>query len=371
MNIRRAIGVDGGSVAREANGALGDLGTLIPFVLGAISAGILMPAPVFLGFACGYLVVAVVYRIPIAVQPMKALGAVALTGGLAAADVAVAGAIIGVSLLALAASPGFDRLCRAIPQTVIVGLQVGLGLLLGHAALGLMGADWLTGLGAILLLSLTFIWRGVPWVLIIVIGAIALGGADGAAAPEMPEMRDGLDLGRALAVGVLPQLPLTLLNAVVVAAALARSLHGPGAARVTERRLAITSGALNLALAPLGALPMCHGAGGVAAHHRFGARTALAPLLLAAAFLAAAMFGEAAADLLARIPMPVVGALLLYAAADLAFSRRLLDARPDCRPVIATAAVGTVIGTAALGFAAGLAAETIRARIARRRRAGE
>ena len=58
---------------------------------------------------------------------------------------------------------------------------------------------------------------------------------------------------------------------------------------MTPRRFALSSGFGNLVLAPLGALPMCHGAGGLAAHYRFGARSGTAPLLLGLALLALAL----------------------------------------------------------------------------------
>ena len=77
---------------------------------------------------------------------------------------------------------------------------------------------------------------------------------------------------------MLPQLPLTLTNAVIVTALVCRDLFPATAARASERNLALSTGVANLVLAPLGAMPMCHGAGGVQAEHRFGARTGVAPI---------------------------------------------------------------------------------------------
>jgi MFS superfamily sulfate permease-like transporter len=354
------------SLLREANGALGDIGTLLPYAIGAVAGGVLLPGPVFAGFAAGYLMVALVYGLPVAVQPMKALGASVLTGALATAEIAWAGAMLGGVLLAIAASPAFGRLLRAVPQTIVVGLQCGLGLALGLVAFRMIAGDWIVGLGAAAMLALSLVVPRVPWLLLVVGIAFLTGSA--APGPEIPPPAGSTDLLRAIGLGVVPQLPLTLLNAVVVTAAVARSLYGPRAARISERRLAITTGALNLALAPLGALPMCHGSAGVAAHHRFGARTAAAPLLMAALCAAAALAGPVAIDLVARIPVPVLGALLLYAAADLAFSRRLVDARPDCRPVIGVTAAGTALGGPIAGLACGVAAEWVRLHITGSRR---
>ena len=55
----------------EASGAIGDLGTLLPLMLGTIAVVGLAPMPVVLGFAVSYIATALWYRLPIPVQPMK------------------------------------------------------------------------------------------------------------------------------------------------------------------------------------------------------------------------------------------------------------------------------------------------------------
>lgn len=357
------------SASGELSGAFGDLGTFLPYVVAAVGAGILAPTPVFAGFAAGYVLVAAVYRMPVSVQPMKALGAVVIAGGLTAAETAWAGGIVGAVLLLLAAIPSFERAARAIPQSVVTGLQAGLGLMLGTVAFGLMNSDWVMALVALAALSLAFLLPRGPWVPLVVVGAVLLVPHAGQPVPPAAPA-GGIDSVHAVLSGVLAQLPLTLLNAVVVAAAVARSLHPERAARVNERKLAATNGLMNLLLAPLGAMPMCHGAGGIAAHRRFGARGMGAPLIMAASCGAVVAMGPEVVGLLMTIPPAVVGALLVYAAADLIFTPRLLDARPDCRPVIAAAALATVFLGALAGLLAGLAAEGMRVCIRRRHRPG-
>ena len=357
------------SASGELSGAFGDLGTFLPYVVAAVGAGILAPTPVFAGFAVGYVLVAAVYRMPVSVQPMKALGAVIIAGGLTAAETAWAGGIVGAVLLLLAAVPSFERAARAIPQSVVTGLQAGLGLMLGTVAFGLMSHDWTMALASLAVLSLALLLPRGPWVPLVVVGAVLLVPHAGPPVPPAAPA-GGIDTVHAVLSGVLAQLPLTLLNAVVVAAAVARTLYPDRAARVNERRLAATNGLMNLLLAPLGAMPMCHGAGGIAAHRRFGARGMGAPLIMAAACGAVVATGPEIVGLLMSIPPAVVGALLVYAAADLILSPRLLDARPDCRPVIAAAALATVFLGALAGLITGLAAEGMRVYIRRRQRPG-
>lgn len=83
--------------------------------------------------------------------------------------------------------------------------------------------------------------------------------------------------------GALPQLPLTTLNSVISVCVLAHSLYpekrqGKLVAKnrtdsvVTRREVSISVGLMNVLLCPLGSMPNCHGAGGLAGQHRFGAR---------------------------------------------------------------------------------------------------
>ncbi len=353
----------------ELSGALGDLGVFLPYVIAITGVGLLAPTPVFAAFAVGYVLVALVYRCPVAVQPMKAVGALIIAGSLSAPEVAWTGAAIGAFLLAFAASPQLGGAARAIPQSVVTGLQAGLGLMLLRVAVDLMAAQWALAVPAMMVLGLSLIWARGPWALIVIGGAVVLAPAGDSVvvATVAPASEPSV---QAVLSGIVAQLPLTLLNAIVVAAAVARSLYPSQAVRISERKLAATSGALNLLFVPFGALPMCHGAGGITAHHRFGARGIGAPLIMAALCGAGALAGPAAVAWLALIPIPVVGALLVYAAADLILSRRMFDARPDCRPVIGVAAAVTLAFGAGAGLIAGLGAEALRVQIRRRRRRG-
>jgi MFS superfamily sulfate permease-like transporter len=360
----------GGDIA----GAFGDLGTFVPHVVSAITVGGLSPAGLFVGFGLFYAAAGLIYRLPIPVQPMKAVSAVIVTSHLTPGAVAATGAILGVVLLALAFSGLIGRLAKAIPQSVTAGLQLGLGVTLALLGLDLILAlPWL-GFGALALLCALMLIPRCPATLValaVVVGAgqiLGLAPAPVATAATLTLPGVALptwsDAAAAFREAVLPQLALTVTNAVIVTAALARSLFPEAGGRVTEKRLAVTSGAANLLLSPFGALPMCHGAGGLAAHHRFGARTGSAPLLLGTLFLGLGLFFSAAAlDLLRMIPMAAVGAFLAIAGADLAISRRVFDSRPSCWPVIAATAIATVAVNPAIGLLAGFAAELVRSRL--------
>jgi len=366
----------------EFGGAFGDLGTLLPLVLGAITVAGLAPAGVLLGFGVALVGAGSFYGLPMPVQPMKAIAAVILTGGLDAGEVAAAGILTGLVLLALGATGAMARLVRLIPQSVTAGLQLGLGLSMGLLGLKLAWEmPWLGVLALVLLVLLMHLprWPAAPTMLVaIVLAGWAAGLVE---APPVPVFAPALpplvvptlaDAWQALWGAVVPQMPLTLTNAVIVTAALARDLF-PDARRVSERSLCLSTGLANLALAPLGAMPMCHGAGGLQAQHRFGARTGAAPILLGVVLLVLALgFAGWVGALFAFVPAAAVGALLLVAGTDLALSKRLFDARPNCWPAIGVAAAGTLLVNPAAGLVAGWTIEIIRASVARavqRRRA--
>jgi len=368
--------------AQELSGALGDLGTLLPLALGVIAVAGLAPTGVLLGFGVFYVATALIYRLPIPVQPMKAMAAIAMTGAATPAMLAAGGVLTGVALLTLGLTGLITKFARIVPQSVIAGLQLGLGLALGAVALELMAGQPAIGLLVLAVLALMLVAPKLPTALLGVAAAIALGQVFGVEPTAMPaaatlslaQLWPSLsELETAASQLVLPQLALTLTNAVLLTALIAGDYFGKQAEHVTTRRLATTSGLANIALAPFGALPMCHGAGGLAAHYRFGARTGAAPLILGLTLLALALAPpEVAAAALAAIPAAGLGALLLWASAELAISKRLFDSRPSCWPVIAVTAGVTAAFDPFLGLLAGGVCEIVRARIVRmvlRRRA--
>jgi MFS superfamily sulfate permease-like transporter len=356
---------------REASGAAGDLGTLLPLMLGTIAVVGLAPLPVIAGFAAFYIATALYYRLPVPVQPMKAVAAVLLTTQLTPATLAASGIMIGAILVALGLTGWITRLARMVPQSVLAGLQFGLGLALSVVALELMATAPLIGIATLgILVGLLLVPRA-PSALIAVAVAIGLAHAPGLAGPGLEISTPGslalaswptlAEIERAVSLFVLPQLSLTLTNAVLITALVAGDYFGERAAHVTPKSLSITSGLANLLLTPLGALPMCHGAGGLAAHHRFGARSGTAPLVLGLALLAIALLpADIGLGILAAIPAAGLGALLLMAAGELALTRRLFDCQPSCWPVIALTAGVTVWADPFWGLVAGSGAEVAR-----------
>lgn len=115
---------------------------------------------------------------------------------------------------------------------------------------------------------------------------------------------------------ILPQIPLTIGNACVGAAETCFSLfsESPHRSKARAGRFAFSMGVMNLPAGFFGAVPMCHRAGRLAAHCRFGARTGGAPILIGVFFIfVARVLGDLGFALLAAIPRSVLGVLLVFA----------------------------------------------------------
>lgn len=321
---------------REVSGAFGDLGTFLPHIIGAITVVGMAPLGILTTFGLFYIVTGIRYGLPIAVQPMKAVSAVLLVEPMDPGAIAGAGLIIGLFFLVVGVTGLINRLARLIPSTVASGLQLGLGLSLSVLGLRMISTQPWLGLGICALILVLLRFNRIPAALIALILGVVLGQVFGVA-PPFPDLELGLHLPSVMIPSweeivhgtqraVLPQIPLTLTNAIIITAAVSRQLFPKEGSIVTERNLSITTGLGNLLAAPFGGFPMCHGAGGLSGHYRFGARTATAPVLIGLIFVSlGVLLGDDGFALLKLIPDAVLGGLLLYSGVELARSSKPQD----------------------------------------------
>jgi MFS superfamily sulfate permease-like transporter len=76
---------------------------------------------------------------------------------------------------------------------------------------------------------------------------------------------------------------------------------------------------MNLISTFIGGIPMCHGAGGMAGHIRFGARTGGALVILGVIVLLTGLFLSDSVTLLLQVfPRPILGVILFFAGVELA-----------------------------------------------------
>ena len=356
--------------AGEVSGALGDLGTFLPLLLGMASQNGLDFGASLLFAGLFNLVTGALFSIPMAVQPMKAIAAVALTQGLTAGQIVAAGASVSAIILVLGVTGLMDRAARAIPTSLVRGIQLSLGLslVIKGAQMAAGPAAWLAWDGRLAALAaagvalVSFSGRRFPSALILFAAGLLLAAAADPAAVKsvgfalyLPHWAPPTwaDFRSSFVPAALPQIPLTALNSVVAVCALSVDLFPERPAE--PKRVALSVGLMNLVGACFGAMPMCHGAGGLAGQYLFGARTNGSVLLLGAAkTLAALALGLTLIPLCRAFPHAILGVMLAASGLELALVCRDQRSRGAALSMLATAGVCLASGSAALGLAAGL-----------------
>ena len=357
---------------RELAGAVADIGVLLPIAVALIVANGLSATAVLLPAGVLYVTVALVYSLPIPVQPLKAFGAIAIAQGLGADEIAAGALLMGVIFIVLGRTGLIDLAAKAFPKPLIRGVQITVGLLFLKIAWGLVAdppasfdepglsttlAATLAAGGLVLLIalrkaaiSLVLVGLGAALMLVQAGGELTLGPS----ALALPDF-DAEVMLTALTVLVIPQLPLSFANSCLATADAARTYFGERADRIRPGRLATSLGSANVLAGAISGMPVCHGAGGLTAHHAFGARTGGAPLAIGGALVVLALtVGSGLAAVLTAFPLPILASLLAAAGVlHIGLARDLAGARE-----IALALLVAVLGfwvNLAVGLGAGLA----------------
>jgi sulfate permease, SulP family len=367
---------------RELAGGFGDAGLFIPIAVALITLNGLNATAVFAGAGLVYIATAIYFRVPVPVQPLKAFGAAAIALGLGA-DVIAAGALLmGMTMLFLSSTGLADWLARRFPIVLIRGIQASVALLLAKAAVDLAEKGNWAGLppiapaaslslavGACAFLVIARRSASIPATLVVLgcgaVVGVAVGGLpDVGAGPQAVSLSlpDQGAFATALTALVLAQIPLTFGNSVVATADAERSYFGAGATRVRPGRLAASIGAANLAAGCTGGLPVCHGAGGVTAHAKLGARTAGATLAVGTIFIGLGLLFGASLPVALQVLAPgALAGMLLFVAIEHGLLSAQLE-RLDDRVIAAGVGLVTLFsGNLAIGVGAGAAALVVRA----------
>jgi MFS superfamily sulfate permease-like transporter len=354
----------------EIAGSLGDMGTFLPLLVGMSAQNGLNFASALFFAGLFNIVTGLMFAIPMAVQPMKAIAAVALTQGLSVNQILAAGICVSGIVLALGLTGLIDWLNRVIPKSVVRGLQLSLGLSLLMKGLQMVKGtgqwiapdSYVTGILAVLVVLALFFSKRVPAALVLFGAGLIL------AVGAMPDAAKALSLGftlpswappaladfpGAFTKAAIPQIPLTTLNSVIAVCALATDLFPDR--KVTARKVAVSVGAMNLVACWFGGMPMCHGAGGLAGQYRFGARTNGSILLLGGAkVLIAVLLGSSLMTLCKVFPASILGVMLAFSGMELALVARDQTKKTDAFSMLLTAAACLGLNNIAIGFVLGL-----------------
>lgn len=300
-------------------GAFADGAILFP-LLAALALKTGMDGAVLMASAgIAYIAAGFLFRVPMAVQPLKSVVVAALAMGASAGDIRFSGLCIGIVCLLLSL-PLFraDKIADLVPRHIVHGLQAGLGILLmlngGKWGLGKFGDPFVIGgfialTAMIVFLSLRFDKPVMGWVATagLVVAVVSAFFQEKTALPA-PDTALHFNIIAAL---VLPQLALTLTNSVIGTQDVAQRYFGEAASRVSVPNLLRSIGLGNILFSPLGGLPFCHGAGGVTAHYKGGAKTEIMNFIIGGALLAlAAVSWMIGVPLIPAYPKILMAALL-------------------------------------------------------------
>jgi SulP family sulfate permease len=335
----------------EFAGSLGDLGTLIPLSVALMMITGLGVTPVLMMVGIFYMVSGLYFRLPIPVQPLKVVSAIAIAypAKITLSVVAASGMIFGVLLLFLAITGIIDRLSKFFTKPIMRGIQLGLGFILMNKGIELVmkpelfiydagsvisvagiSVNHIVGIVGFIVTLILLSSKRFPSALVVVCAGVAVGVLFGAfknttivlGPTPLKIYTPGIqDFINAVMLLVIPQIPLTLGNAIMGTTDTCYSLFGKGAAtkKASFKAFASSMGIMNLFTGMIGGMPMCHGSGGLAAHYRFGARTGGSNIMIGIVFLIIALvFGKIGISLLSSIPNAILGILLLFAGLELA-----------------------------------------------------
>jgi hypothetical protein len=355
----------------ELAGAFGDIGTDLPLIVGMALAAKLDGASVLILFGVMQILTALRYRIPMPVQPLKAMAALVISQKLAGPVLYGAGLAVGVTMLVLSITGLVDWLARVVPKPVIRGIQFGLGIQLASLALkdyiqgdGSRGY-WLAGVAFVLTILFLGNRRYPAALFVILLGAIyalvfklSLPTIAQGIGFNLPQLHTPTwsDIATGFLVLALPQIPLSLGNSVLATRQITEDLFPEK--RLTVRQISLTYSLMNLINPFFSGVPTCHGSGGMVGHYAFGGRTGGSVIIYGLLFLTLGLFFGAGFDQVVGVfPLPILGVLLLFEGLSLMLLvRDMADAKADLSIVILVGlmanglpygyAVGIVIGTA-------------------------
>ncbi|CAL5327707.1 unnamed protein product [Camellia sinensis] len=398
----------------ELGGSVGDLGTYIPIVLALTLVSHLDLSTTLIFTSLYNISTGLLFGTPMPVQPMKSIAAVAISESphLTIPQIAAAGISTASVLLLLGATGLMSFFYRFIPLPVVRGVQLSQGLSFAFSAIKYVrfNQDFASGksgsrrdfLGldglVVALFSLFFlvlctgsgdsvddeqsnpsliqsesqsqrrvrrrlrVLYAIPGALIVFLFGLAL------CFLRDPSIFKDLQLGPSKIQLVkiswedwkigffraaIPQIPLSVLNSVIAVCKLSADLFPDR--EVSATTVSVSVGVMNLVGCWFGAMPVCHGAGGLAGQYRFGGRSGASVVFLGVAKLVIGLvLGNSFGRILGQFPIGILGVLLLFAGIELAMASRDMNTKEESFVMLVCAAVSLTGSSAALGFGCGI-----------------
>ncbi|KAG0043801.1 hypothetical protein BGZ83_011015 [Gryganskiella cystojenkinii] len=335
----------------ELSGSLGDLGTLLPILLSlSLTGQVDLTASLIFGGVWNILT-GVVFRMPMCVQPMKSIAAIALTNHMSRGSVMGAGMSVATVIFVLGATRTIYLVKKYTPISVIRGIQLGTAISFAGKAADLVnqaqtfggeGWDWANNyewacVSFIVVFLFYYRSKKIPTAMILFVVGLIIAFIKlytnppknavypkigvytvSTIVPTAEEFKHGF-----LSAG-LGQIPLTALNSVIALSALANDLFPDLPAGTPVISMSI--GAMNLIGCFFGSIPYCHGSGGLAAQYRFGARTEVSIIVLGSLKIFFGLFfGSSLSGLIQSFPSAILGVMLFVSGIELGAVARTVN----------------------------------------------
>ena len=344
---------------RELAGSMGDFGTLFPLAIGYIAVCGLNPAGFLVMMGVANIVTGLLYRLPIPIEPMKVLAVVAIAQHWTPSMVYASGFGMGIVWTVFAVIGVMKWIAKVTPDSVIRGIQVALGIILAIEAIKMISTWWIIGVLSIITGLVLGRNRYAPAAIVLMaLGLVIMIVKGQFNLVESPRLTLPIITGfsprevwQSFLQAGLAQIPLTATNAVIATSALIKS-YWPEKP-VSESRLSLNMGIMNLILPFFGGMPLCHGAGGLAGQYYFGARTGGANIIEGLIEIAMGLFlAGSIAGLFSVFPVAIIGAMMFLVGVELVKFARGIHWGTDIIPM-GTTLIVSLLTNMAYGFLSG------------------
>lgn len=341
----------------EFAGAFGDFGTLVPFILVYITILKLNPVGVLFCFGIANIIVGLHFKTPIPIQPMKAIGTVVATraGEITSGMLWGAGLFTGIAWIILSFSGLASYITKLVKQPVVKGILLGLGFsFMVQGFKQMYSFPLVAAIGFLLVFTFRKNSKMPIILMLLILGFITALIEKPSLLSDLSNIRPSFDFSffqakpftfsefiKGVFILGLPQIPLTIGNGVIALVEENNRLFPKRP--VSIRKISLSTGLLNLFPPFLGGVPMCHGAGGMAGHVRFGARTGGTTIILGFILLSLALFfGDSLSLIFQLVPHSVLGIILFLTGLELA--------RPSIEPKMEKPNLVVMLVTAGVAF---------------------
>ena len=344
---------------RELAGSMGDFGTLFPLAIGYFAVNGLNPAGLLVMMGLANIVTGVIYHLPMPIEPKKVLAAAAISQGWSPSLIYASGFGTGVIWLILGFTGLIQKIAAITPRSTVRGIQIALGIMLAVQGFKMVSTGWILGIISILIVILLRKSKYAPAAVVLIVLGIVVVGVKGelggvvrfgfALPPvtffSLPQVWTGLVLAG------FAQVALTTTNAGMATSALIKDYFPDKP--VSEKRLALNHGVMNVVAPFFGGMPMCHGSQGLAGQYYFGARTGGANIMEGLIEICLGLFmAGSIATLFSIFPQGIIGAMLFLVGIELTKFAR--DIKLNETPIKVLTVVLSLLTNMAIGFVVAL-----------------